>query len=322
MDASSNARPALEVGLRLANLIDTGSRESTYKLATLLALCQLCTEQFPDDTGSGLSVSILDLADRVIALYWRQREPFSLQSEAPLRQVKDGAPTILARIDDLRARTARVYGTPNLWRAKTMAEYPTYRQRIAQVIAQMPLTHLQRSDHGRTHDAFLYDDRSLNKKINRRELDSINWSIQLRPGIASALAQVAPLLTPLIESAWITEARRFNADLCPETAVEKHLFGLDRSNLRNLRGPLIEMQRNRCFYCDATMTAVHIDHVLPWSRTGLDDLSNLVAADGRCNLSKSGSLPSARWIVAAVEREHLNAVGGDLTWPLDRNRTR
>jgi len=37
-------------------------------------------------------------------------------------------------------------------------------------------------------------------------------------------------------------------------------------------------------YCDAP--AAHVDHVIPRSRGGSDDIDNLVPACARCNLSK------------------------------------
>ena len=68
---------AIAVGVWIVNLIDTGSREATYKLAALLAICQHPTDRFPHDSEDGLHVPQEVLADRVIALDRRQREPFS-----------------------------------------------------------------------------------------------------------------------------------------------------------------------------------------------------------------------------------------------------
>ena len=56
---------------------------------------------------------------------------------------------------------------------------------------------------------------------------------------------------------------------------------------------LIALQEYRCFYCntpffDNTLNSkYHIDHKIPLSRGGSNDISNIVFACAKCNLSKS-----------------------------------
>jgi hypothetical protein len=59
------------------------------------------------------------------------------------------------------------------------------------------------------------------------------------------------------------------------------------------RRDVFERDGWRCSYCDVeiTMTTGHADHVVPRSRGGSDDPSNLVAACARCNLSKGARTP-------------------------------
>jgi len=57
----------LEVGARVADLLATGRRVSTYKLAALSALLQHCLEH-PTGGEGALRVPIGDLADRVVDL--------------------------------------------------------------------------------------------------------------------------------------------------------------------------------------------------------------------------------------------------------------
>lgn len=71
----------LALGGRLTNLLETGRRESTYKIAVLTALLQHCVEEagpaeLAGTPGGGTRVSILDLAVRCIEVYWRQVRPF------------------------------------------------------------------------------------------------------------------------------------------------------------------------------------------------------------------------------------------------------
>lgn len=51
----------------------------------------------------------------------------------------------------------------------------------------------------------------------------------------------------------------------------------------------------RCAYCPAELdvTTVTVDHVIPRSRGGTNDLGNLVLACWPCNKSKGSSLPRA-----------------------------
>lgn len=50
-----------------------------------------------------------------------------------------------------------------------------------------------------------------------------------------------------------------------------------------------------CFCCDRQLSAKrHVDHVLPWSRVGIDGLTNLALTCERCDSSKSG-LPTATY---------------------------
>ena len=310
----ADAGRAIDIGVRIVNLIDTGSRESTYKLATLLALCQYSTEHHLQDVGQGLTVGVDDLADRVIALYWRQREPF-VRSGGPLNQVKDGTSQIFGPIDRLRAEAALAFDSPTLWRARGLPSYPSTRRRVAQVLAQMPLAHLQRAQRGRYRDPFLYDDSRFHKKMTVAELDAVQRSLTLHPGVARMLAELGPLLAPLIESAWVVEVRRFNDVLADESVLEQHLFGMARSSLAAVRDPLVAAQAGRCFYCRRMLDDVHIDHVLPWSRTGLDDLANLVACDPACNLDKSDSLPAVEHILRAARRDGLGDIAMHADWP-------
>lgn len=45
-----------------------------------------------------------------------------------------------------------------------------------------------------------------------------------------------------------------------------------------------------CFYCGNTMTAFHVDHVVPVARGGADDARNYAPACATCNLSKNDTL--------------------------------
>ncbi len=54
-----------------------------------------------------------------------------------------------------------------------------------------------------------------------------------------------------------------------------------------------ERQKGRCYYCQQKVkwSKHHVDHVIPLSRGGSNDISNLVIACPTCNLSKNDRLP-------------------------------
>lgn len=83
---------AVVLAQRLAALLEGGRQVATYKPATLLALRDACAEATPTPgPADGLSVSILDLADRVIDLYWPQVRVFGergvLRQSSPERAI-------------------------------------------------------------------------------------------------------------------------------------------------------------------------------------------------------------------------------------------
>ena len=61
-----------------------------------------------------------------------------------------------------------------------------------------------------------------------------------------------------------------------------------------------------CHYCGTAFPS-EVDHVIPWSRGGSDDLENLVAACYRCNRDKSDLTPE-EWAAARAAR--------GAAWPL------
>src|SRR6185312_3504657 len=74
-----DAADPLLLGQRVVAILETGQRDATYKLATLMALIEHCIENLPERAEDVLQVPIPDLAHRVLALYWRQVRPFEGQ---------------------------------------------------------------------------------------------------------------------------------------------------------------------------------------------------------------------------------------------------
>ena len=54
---------------------------------------------------------------------------------------------------------------------------------------------------------------------------------------------------------------------------------------------ILEQQGRKCYWCANALTKFHMDHVIPISKNGSNDASNLVASCPRCNISKGNRLP-------------------------------
>jgi 5-methylcytosine-specific restriction endonuclease McrA len=312
----------LAVGQRIIAILETGLRVATYKLATLSALVDHCIEHLPADPQAGLQVPVPDLAERVLELYWPQVRPFD---GVVLKQSSGSVARILRATLDLRtALGASVSGlTPPTARMRAPDRYVEAVDDIALTLARQPLYRLQRACV--THDPFLYDDSWLHDSLTRRQLQAHDSSIQLRPGIAYALARLSGLLKPTIEILWVDDVRRLNRTHFSEREddLAGHLFGRTRISLAPARMALKEAFGEQCFYCDSRVARDNpVDHVLPWSRVGIDGLANLVLACPRCNGDKLHALPDPALIGRALERDHalLEEIASSIEWPTQRDR--
>ena len=63
-------------GERLLAVIDEGRRISTYKLALLLALIDLCARQPGPGGAAPAELLTIDISRRVAEIYWPQVQPF------------------------------------------------------------------------------------------------------------------------------------------------------------------------------------------------------------------------------------------------------
>ncbi|MCI2237038.1 HNH endonuclease [Paenibacillus sp. TRM 82003] len=311
----------LEVGARVAELLATGRRVSTYKLAVLSALLQHCLEH-PTAPVAPLRVPIGDLADRVVDLYWPQVRPFS--RVGVLRQNEQAGRSLPDVVRGLRTDAeAAGLATPAQLRAADPGRWSRRRRAVAQTLAQQPLFALQRTGTSAPGTPFLYDDTWLHKKITVAELEAHGWAVELRPGVATALARVAGLLQPVLQQWWVVDVQRMNAAELDAPDLHGFLFGAARTAVARLAPALTDLQAGRCFYCHGPLRAgTHVDHVLPWARVAIDGVANLVAADARCNLAKSATLPAVDHVTRALARDDtdLRAVAASLRWPLERER--
>lgn len=171
---------------------------------------------------------------------------------------------------------------------------------------------------------FLYDDSWMHDAATRRTLEAQRGVVTLYPGVASGLARLAGLLKPALEILWIEDVRRMNRFLDSDVPdVAGHLFGRERISLEPARVALKEAFGPRCFYCGSALPRGNpVDHVLPWSRLGIDGLANLVLACQGCNTAKLHALPSIELMDRALSRDRatLEQVSAAIMWPTQFER--
>jgi hypothetical protein len=75
----------------------------------------------------------------------------------------------------------------------------------------------------------------------------------------------------------------------------KHHRTVTNTSWRRLREIVRRRDKERCYYCNETVSNGHVDHLVPLSRGGSDDLSNLVWACPSCNAAKSDMTAKEFW---------------------------
>ncbi len=288
-----SAEAQLAFLLTLQRVFAEGDFTATYKFALLMALADLSIELGEDD-GFGMRVSITQVAEQFIALYWRQSEPYGAggddTNQGVLIQNKGDQAAVLSALVDFRART----GTSSLAQARTMEGYPELVRVIATIVSAKPLQYLQ--NFGGTTQEFLY------------ERDGRGF-ICLKPGIPYCLRRFHPLVQQLSRTHWIDHIKsnkRNRPILGDGDDLESFLFGTSRHSLEVIKRELKKMDGDGCFYCGKRMgdrmKDIDVDHYIPFSVYGRDLTHNFVLAHPRCNRSKSDTLAAKPHLEKWLER--------------------
>ncbi|MFI7171660.1 HNH endonuclease [Rhodococcoides fascians] len=322
MSIPSPADP-LTLGQHLVSVLDSGARVATYKLAVLVALLEFSVESVPEDHGSAVDVDLDDLAERVVGLYWRQVRDFDGHY---LRQSTQARATIPDAVREFARATATAgRETPlDIAARRNLDLFREMIKKVKLVLVQQPLHRLQRVPGGYAGASFLYDDNWMHAKVGMTNVLARGNRITLYPGVCFALARLSSLLKPALMLAWVDDVRRKNSFLDDDVPdLEGHLFGNSRVALIRPKAALIEAFGPTCFYCSARVGSdAHVDHVLPWSRVGIDGLANLVLACPSCNTSKSQLLPERSHVLRALDRgrDSITELAASIDWPVQFDR--
>lgn len=317
---------ALTLGQRLVAVLEGGRRTATYKLATMVALLDMAVELTPNDPTDAVDVDLDRLAERVMELYWRQLLPL-LDAEGGhiLQQTTQPSGKIFDAVAALRDATSAAGGRALPIGTAAMRSPEVYarsRVTVKRSLVEMPLKRLQQVGSG-SYECFLYDDAWMGRDSMRIIADNGN-TLTLYPGVCHTLARLAPLVKPAFQLAWVDDVRRMNRTVLDEGPdLARHLFGADRISLSRPAEVLAERFGHECFYCTTRLSKARcVDHVLPWSRVGLDGMANLVLSCASCNSSKSDHLPDPILMRRALSRGRaaLDELAEAISWPCQYDR--
>jgi hypothetical protein len=271
-------------------LLSDGSFVATYKFALLLSLADLAVER-GDDTTEALWLDTRDLAEKFVGLYWRQLLPWvhgGSGATGRLHQATGSAAAILSQIGKAHER----FEGSLVRLRRDRAAWDRLLKAVARTIEVMPLWKLQTV--GRDKLAFLYPNVGHGNRLC------------LHGEAVYCLRRFRDLIGDMAESAWVRFVRHLsrNKTLLGEGPdLAGFLFGYDRTTLGAVRGLLLEVDGNRCFYCAGAIRGESaVDHFIPWARYPLDLGHNFVLADSRCNGEKADRLAAFEHLERWCER--------------------
>ena len=125
------------------------------------------------------------------------------------------------------------------------------------------------------------------------------WALMAYAGVGRELIRLNPLIRPLVERLWAARVVVYNR--LPDGRLDEFLFRRARLDATRVRLALWELQDQRCFYTAERLRPgeADVDHFVPWSRSPLNAIENLVVADRRVNNRKRDHLAAAslveRW---------------------------
>ena len=280
-------------------LLEEGSFVATYKFALLHAIADLCVAK-GDDSGARLELSTEDIAERFVELYWRQSVPFLRGEEsAVLMQNTGGQAAVVTAVRERQegygGSLANLRRDPEEWRRLL--------RDVRRTVQKMPLWKLQTVGEERVD--FLYPNLGQGAEIT------------LEPGVAYCFRSFYPMITEMVEGAWLHHVRRHNPEaLGPESDLRAFLFGAPRASLERFRPVLEDLQRGRCFYCEKGIRGdPHVDHFIAWRRYPLDLGHNFVLAHATCNERKGDRLAAEEHLAKWSERNEAH--GGALAGAFD-----
>ena len=328
---------AIKLAENIFQLLDRGGFVATYKYAVLLGLIDLCLEGTTRTGEAPDMVTTRQLAEKVLELYWPQTRPFEAEgmTGAVLRQNTGTQAKIVSDIlrfkEGLGIPEAGIHGA----RMECPEGFASLLDSIEWTLILMPLPRLQNLG-GRSVPVLYFIDwdetieqkRRMVTDYQRGRPSDFDNRISFLPGVGTYLVQLNGLLRPLIHREWMRMVAKINK--LEVSRLEMFLFGPSRASTGRLRAAMVELQENRCFFCEGRMGGrVEVDHFIPWARYPDNGIDNLVVAHRRCNHEKRDFLAAAghvgRWVArmapGSASAAFLRDLAEDQRWECHTDRT-
>lgn len=313
----------------LLTLIQDTSTTTTYKYALLLAIIDLIEESAAADNGTEIlttSLTTLQIAERVIEIYWRQTldaKALFQTSSVPgddsrtihvPRQSTGSGRSIDREVLNFRL-TLDQRNVVRFDQQKASPEYVDLLMYVEQILVRHPIPRLQWT--GSDQRPLIYHwpyapekmpGFAAYQKNTRRqrslsvEKDSptvFNNVLLFADKVPLYLLRLAPLLRPFIQEKWAEFISKRSKIARQHEELLQYLFGSDRESLAVYRQPLITFQKSMCFYCGQELREkTAVDHFIPWSRSPNNAIENLVVTHPSCNGAKSDHFAATRHLRA------------------------
>ena len=192
---------------RLLEVIDSGRRTATYKLALLLAMLDLCARHSDAHGRAPQVLHTRDIAEQVASLYWPQVIPYLVPGApgaAVLRQITMPRAAIVTAVSTFRSAAQAAGATSwHLARARLPAACKAMLEQVEVTVAEQPLPRLQAVGSSQTPFPFLYQAswglRESFSVARLRRHGPRGPAIDLLPGAGDELLRLGPLIRPLVE---------------------------------------------------------------------------------------------------------------------------
>ncbi|NRQ42943.1 HNH endonuclease [Rheinheimera sp. YQF-2] len=267
----------------IQRMLNEGDFSATYKFALLHAIADICVEHPLQQPDSELVITLDELVDKFILLYWHHAVPFTAGSNGDAALLKQNTGkqskviSVLYECQQNNIRNIRQLKQSQYWSE-------IYRATLA-TLKDGPLWRLQILS--KQAECFLYLHTNSSKFIT------------LNSGIAYSFRRFYDLVVYLAKNAWLQKIQSIKDNqqlIGPQSQLQQFLFGVDRNALNKARPVLIEIQRGQCFYCNKPLNnnSADVDHFIPFARYSTDLGHNFVAAHSACNNSKRDHLAAQR----------------------------
>lgn len=268
----------------IQRMLAEGDFSATYKFALLHAIADVCVEHPLQQPDSELVITLDELVDKLIMLYWHHAVPFAADSNGDAALLKQNAgrqSKVISVLYECQQNNIR-----NIRQLKLSQYWPAIYRATLATLKDGPLWRLQILS--KQAECFLYPHSNSNKFI------------KLNPGIAYSFRRFYDLVVYLAKNAWLQKIQSIKDNqklLGAQSQLHEFLFGVDRNALNKARPVLIEIQRGLCFYCHKPLkdqNSADVDHFIPFARYSTDLGHNFVAAHSACNNSKRDYLAAQR----------------------------